>query len=239
MSGTGTRSRASSVRRQSHREESRSGRRGRAGARRSRSLGWKTRAALISAFVIAVLILWATIARHNAPASNTSLTRFDAIVVLGSPADRDGNPTPTQLARVTEGVREYERGVAPRLILTGGSTRFGFVEAKVMARTAEAQGIPASAILMEDHAKDTIQNACYSTRIMEDHGWHSAEVVSSDYHLPRAAMIFGRLPLEWRMHAAPPVEPISTFRRIVTPIRETLATVRYLAWAHATETCEP
>ena len=55
-----------------------------------------------------------------APSSNTNLTRFDAIIVLGSPADADGNPTPEQLARVTEGVREYERDVAPRLIFTGG-----------------------------------------------------------------------------------------------------------------------
>lgn len=239
MPGTGTRSRTPTVRSQSRREESRSVRRGHAIARRPRRLGWKARLALLCALGIAVLIVWATIARHTAPTSNTSLTRFDAIIVLGSPADRDGNPTPIQLARVTEGVREYERGVAPRLILTGGSTRFGYVEARVMARTAEAQGIPASAILMEDHAKDTIQNACYSTRIMEEHNWHSAEVVSSDYHLPRAAMIFSRLPLEWRMHAAPPVEPISTFRMIVTPIRETLSTMRYVAWAHATETCEP
>ena len=94
--------------------------------------------------------------------SNTSQTHFDAIIVLGSPADADGNPTPIQFARVTEAVREYERGVAPRLILTGGSTRFHYVEAEVMARTARAQGIPESAIFVEDQALDTIQNACYS-----------------------------------------------------------------------------
>ncbi len=62
---------------------------------------------------ILALIAWGVLARQFAPASNTSLTRFDAIIVLGSPADRDGNPTPTQLARVTEAVHEYERGVAP------------------------------------------------------------------------------------------------------------------------------
>jgi hypothetical protein len=49
-------------------------------------------------------------------------------------ADSDGNPTPTQLARVTEAVHEYERGVAPRLILTGGAVLNRFVEARVMAR---------------------------------------------------------------------------------------------------------
>ena len=64
------------------------------------------------------------------------------------PADSDGNPTPTQLARVTEAVHEYKRGVAPQLILSGGAVTNRFVEARVMARSAEAQGIPDSAILM-------------------------------------------------------------------------------------------
>ena len=38
------------------------------------------------------LLAWAAIARQLAPISNTSLTRFDAIIVLGTPADSDGNP---------------------------------------------------------------------------------------------------------------------------------------------------
>ena len=61
-----------------------------------------------------------------------------------------------------------------------------FVEADVMAGAAAAQGIPPSAIFVETKAHDTIQNACYSARIMQAHGWHSAEIVSSAYHLPRA-----------------------------------------------------
>lgn len=186
-----------------------------------------------------MLVVWATIARRLAPTSNTARTRFDAIIVLGSPADSDGNPTPVQLARVTEAVHEYERGVAPRLIVTGGATNHHFVEAEVMARTAEAQGIPASAIVMEKQARNTIENACYSERIMENHGWHSAEVVSSGFHLPRAGMIFSRLPLEWRVHAAPELEPVSAFRAVRTPVQETLSTVRYLVYARALEKCEP
>ncbi len=78
-----------------------------------------------------------------------------------------------------------------------------------MARTARAQGIPESAIIEEGQAQDTIQNACYAVRIMKAHGWRSAEVVSTASHLPRAAMIFSRLPVEWRVHAAPPIAPQS------------------------------
>ena len=203
-------------------------------------MSWKIRLTLAACTVVTGLLAWGVLARYLAPVSNTSLTRFDAIIVLGYPADRDGNPTPTQLSRVNEAVREYERGVAPRIIFSGGSTRFNFVEAKIMARTAQAEGIPASAIFVEDQAKDTIQNACYSVRIMKNHGWHSAEVVSSASHLPRAGLIFKRLPIEWRVHAAPSLEPhdgpaISAFVSAL----ETLKTVRYLVWTRQMEQCRP
>jgi uncharacterized SAM-binding protein YcdF (DUF218 family) len=189
--------------------------------------------------LILVLLGWGVVARMVAPTSNTSLTRFDAIIVLGNPADRDGNPMPEQLARVTEAVHEYERGVAPRLILTGGAVRNRFVEARVMARTAEAQGIPETAILVEPEARDTIENACYSERMMKAHGWRSAEVISSAYHLPRAGMIFNRLPLKWRSHAAPPLNVESVAYDGAATSVEVLKTVRYLIWARWAEGCEP
>ncbi len=125
--------------------------RGRAKGRRRR-LGWRWRVILAAVAVVVGLLVWGAAARWLAPASNTTRTRFDAIIVLGAPADTDGNPTPTQLARVNEALHEYELGVAPRLIITGGATRRGFVEARVMARAAHALGIPESAIYVEPEA---------------------------------------------------------------------------------------
>lgn len=206
---------------------------------RRKPLGWKPRLAIAACGAVFALLAWAAIARALAPASNTSLTRFDAIIVLGHQADRDGNPTPTKLDRVTEAVREYERGVAPRLILTGGAAGNRFVEARVMARSAEAQGIPASAILIEPEAMDTIQNACYSVRMMKEHGWRSAEVVSGAEHLPRAGIIFSSLPLQWRTHAAPPLAVQSAAYQSALTTVEVLKTARYLTWARWTEHCEP
>lgn len=199
---------------------------------------WILRSAAGAVALVLILVVWAVLARKLAPTANTGRDRFDAIIVLGSPADADGNPTPEELARVTEGVREYERGIAPRLILTGGATRYGFVEADVMARAAAAQGIPPSAILVETKAKDTIQNACYSERIMQAHGWHSAEIVSSASHLPRAGMIFSRLPLAWRVHAAAPLQPDGA-DSVAQPVLEILKTMRYLIYANWAEHCEP
>jgi len=204
--------------------------------RRKRNL--KIRLVLCGVGLVAAMLAWAALERAFAPRGNTHATQFDAIIVLGSPADGDGNPLPRQLARVTEAVHEYERGVAPRLIVTGGAAVNRFVEAEVMARTAHAEGIPESAIVVEPRAMDTIQNACYSVRIMKQHGWRSAEVVSSPSHLPRAGLIFSRLPVEWRTHAAPlPVAEYAGEEGLAGAM-EILKTARYLLWAKWVERCE-
>ena len=152
------------------------------------------------------------------PTHDTTATHFDTIIVLGTPARPDGTPSPEQRVRVLEGVREYRAGVAPHIIMTGGAAHNHFVEADVMAKLAESEGVPAEAIVEEGHAQDTIQNIYYSAQIMHDHGWHSAEIVSSPYHLGRAALITeafdSRQPtlrIDWRTHAAqwPPEYPIS------------------------------
>ena len=179
----------------------------------------------------------AFLARVFAPSGNSAATRFDALIVLGTPADSDGNPTPAMLARVSEGVREYERGVAPRMILTGGLDGRPFVEANVMARVAQAQGVPASAIVLEPDANDTIHNACYAARIMKAHGWRSAEVVANSIQLPRAAIIFSRLSIDWHTHAAPPIEPQSTTNIVAASAMEVLKTVRYLFYGNWAESC--
>ena len=112
----------------------------RAVLRRRLRLGWKGRVILACAAVVLGLLLWAVVERSLAPMGNTAQEHFDVLIVLGSPADADGNPSPAEQSGVTEGVSEYERGVAPRMIFTGGAVKNRFVEAEVMARTAEAQG---------------------------------------------------------------------------------------------------
>ena len=185
-----------------------------------------------------VLVGWAVIARKMAPMANTTRDHFDVILVLGTPADSDGNPTPDQLARVTEAVREYERGVASHIVLSGGASHNEFVEADVMARVAAAQGIPPSAIFVETKSKDTIQNACFSARLMKNHGWKSAEVISSGIHLPRVSMILSRTSLEWRLHAAAPLDP-GDAASAGPKAFEILKTIRYLMYANWAERCDP
>jgi uncharacterized SAM-binding protein YcdF (DUF218 family) len=134
------------------------------------------------------------------PTSNTTLTHFDTLIVLGYPSNPDGSPSPEQRERVLESVREYRHGIAPHIIMSGGAAHNQFAEADSMKRLAISQGIPADAVLEDAAAQNTLQNILFSSRIMAAHHWHSAEVISSPSHLPRAALILQHYPIAWRTH---------------------------------------
>lgn len=141
------------------------------------------------------------------PRHNTKTTHFDTIVVLGTPSRPDGTPSPEQRERVLEGVREYKAGIAPHIIMTGGAAHNHFVEAHTMAQFAASQGVPPSDIFEEGQAQNTIQNIYYSAQIMHQHGWSSAEVISSPYHLGRTSLILmafnqrqPTLNIDWSTH---------------------------------------
>ncbi len=168
------------------------------------------RLAIVLVIAAVVLIVAVVVNRATIPTQNTTATHFDALIVLGNPATKKGNPSATQRARVLEAVREYKAGIAPAIIVTGGAAHNNFVEADTMARLAAAQGVPADAIYKEPNALNTIQNLYYSSQIMHAHGWASAEVISSPAHLGRAALILEALTkshpdlaIRWKTHAAP------------------------------------
>jgi uncharacterized SAM-binding protein YcdF (DUF218 family) len=182
---------------------------------------------IVFAFVCAVLYVGVVFfIDRSLSLSNTDATHFDTLIVLGYPAFPDGTPRPEMRERVLEGVREYRAGVAPRMIVTGGAAHNHTVEAHVMAQLAEAQGVPASAVIEEGQAHDTIQNAYYSVQIMQQNGWHSAEVISSPSHLPRASLIFAHFPISWRMHAAPWPPEYGFFHRASNEWYEAVDTAR-------------
>ena len=143
------------------------------------------------------------------PSNNTAATHFDALIVLGTPSKLDGTPSPEQRERVLEGVREYKAGIAPHIIMTGGPAHNNFVEAHTMAQFAVAEGVSASDVFEEAQAQNTVQNIYYSAQIMHQHGWKSAEVISSPYHLGRTSLILlafnqrqPALSIDWGTHAS-------------------------------------
>jgi uncharacterized SAM-binding protein YcdF (DUF218 family) len=175
----------------------------------------------IFAILLATAVASVAVIYFSIPMADTQLNQFDVILVLGNPARMDGTIGPVARSRVLEGIRQYRAGVAPRLLMTGGAVANKFVEAQVMLQFAQSQGVPASALLAETQSRNTIQNAYYSYKIMQEHDWTSALVVSSPTHLRRASLIFSHFPLAWRMDGAPYPPEIPLWKQLWFWISET------------------
>ncbi len=90
--------------------------------------------------------------------------------------------------RVEEGATLYNEGYASSIILS--NARESISHSGNMLQTALALGIPASIIFTENEALSTYQNALYTLPIMQEYGFKSAIVVSSDFHMRRVKFIF-------------------------------------------------
>ena len=91
-------------------------------------------------------------------ANRDGARRATAIIVLGA-AQYDGRPSPVLRARLDHAVALWHRGLAPRLIVTGGR-RAGdrTSEAATGRRYAVQHGVPDSAILMESEGRTTAES---------------------------------------------------------------------------------
>lgn len=152
---------------------------------------------LILLFLVVLVATYLTV-----PTQNCNLNHFDTILVLGTPTLKNGQPSPEERERVNESVREFKAGRAAHIIFSGGATMKQFVEGQSMAALAETEGVPSSAIVIEDKARNTVQNIYFSNQIMQQEGWTSVEVVSSPSHLPRTALILEHYRFQWKEHAS-------------------------------------
>ncbi len=158
---------------------------------------WEALAGVLVVGVAAVVLTYETVPTHN-----TDATHFDTLIVLGCPADPDGKASPEERERVLAAVREFQAGRAGHMIVTGGAVHNQWNEAEAMAGVARGAGVPEEDVLVEGRARNTIENIYYSNQIMQQHGWTSAEVVSTPDHLPRAALILEHYGFGWRTRAA-------------------------------------
>ncbi|HEY0444024.1 MAG TPA: YdcF family protein [Candidatus Limnocylindrales bacterium] len=109
----------------------------------------------------------------------------DAIVVLGA-AQYDGRPSPVFKARLDHAVSLYQTGVAPVFIVTGGKAAGDrTTEAAVARAFAIDHGVPASAILVEDRGRTTLESMRTVGAMVRARGLRSVVFVSDRTHLLR------------------------------------------------------
>ena len=155
-----------------------------------------------------------------------ALSKRDAIIVLGARVMPDGELSTTLLHRVQTALKAYRDGYAELVIVCGSRGKDEpETEAGAMARWLIANGVPKSAIVVEDKSTDTVENLQNAKAEMQARGLETAIVVTSDYHLTRALWLARDQGLDAIGAAAP--GNITWGQRIASRYREGLSWVNY------------
>ena len=162
--------------------------------RRSASLGWRlARASILVAlggWIVSLLlvIIWGQ--------RDTQRPAY-AIVVLGA-AQYDGKPSPVLRARVDHAIQLWRRGLAPVMFMTGGRGPGDTTsEAAVERRYAIANGIPASAILLEEESRSTSESLRNVAAVLGKDR-RAVILVSDPFHMLRLSILARRFGLHPR-----------------------------------------
>lgn len=120
----------------------------------------------------------------------------DVIVILGA-AEYRGRPSPVYRARLEHGLELYRRGLAPRIITTGGAGGDPhFTEGGVGQAYLVKRGVPSEVITAEQEGSTTAESLAAVAEIMRRMGLASCIVVSDGYHIFRAKKVLESLGLK-------------------------------------------
>lgn len=110
----------------------------------------------------------------------------DLILVLGRQLE-DDRLTPVFEARLAHAEALWRRGLAPRILVAGGTTgRSSRSEAEAGRDWLLARGLPKEAVLLEDRSQHTLENLFNVRALMRAEGWQTLLMVSDPLHLARA-----------------------------------------------------
>ena len=150
----------------------------------------------------------------------------DAIIVLGA-AEYRGRPSPVLEARLNHALILYLKGMAPRVITTGGAGGDPvFTEGSVGRAYLTKHGVPPEAMVVEREGESTAQSVAAVAEIMRRMNLRSAIVVSDGYHIFRVKKMLESSGL--KVYGSPrPSIPPSEWRARWQDLRQA---VGYLLW---------
>jgi uncharacterized SAM-binding protein YcdF (DUF218 family) len=119
----------------------------------------------------------------------------DAIVVLGA-AQYNGHPSPVFKARLDHAAELFRRGLASRLVVTGGVGYGDTVsEAEVGRRYLVSAGAGPMAVVAIGTGRTTDRSLRATAAWITSQGWRRVILVSDGFHMLRLCIIAGRLGL--------------------------------------------
>ena len=146
-----------------------------------------------------------------------ALEQVDAILVLGCGVRPDGTPSLMLRDRLEMGLKLYEAGAAPKLLMSGDHGRVEYDEVNAMRDYALERGVPSEDVFM-DHAGFSTYESMYRARDIFQ--CEKILIVSQRYHLYRAVYDARALGLEAYGVAA---EDIAYTGQVMREAREVLA----------------
>ena len=138
----------------------------------------------------------------------------EAGIVLGAAVIGDV-PSPVFAARIDHAAALYKAGRVKRLVLTGGrSPEDAISEAAAGKAYAQGQGVPASAILIEDRSRTTRQNIDNARKVLGGAAGQPVLIVSDPLHMRRAMAMAA----DAGLNAQPAPTPTSRYRSLGTQL---------------------
>ena len=131
-------------------------------------------------------------------ASPSNVQPADAIVVLGAHVSENGQLSAESLRRALRGMTLYRAGRAPVIVFSGIPNLEvpGPSEAEVRATLARELGIPPEAILTEERAYTTREEASRIGETLRGKGVRRILLVTDPQHMVRARALFERVGLQ-------------------------------------------
>ena len=118
--------------------------------------------------------------------------KTDAILIFGNKVELSGEPSARLQSRLDEGLRLYEEGIAPLIIVSGGIGEEGFDEAAVMREYLVEKGIPTENIIEDQDGYNSYLTGKNLVKISKEYDINSVTIVSQYYHILRAKHVIKR-----------------------------------------------
>ena len=135
--------------------------------------------------------------------------KADVIVILAGGVYENGVINQPSMERLVHGLTLYHRGLAERVIITGGNPEKyeGITEAGSIAKVAYGLAVPSNAVFMDQVSNTTHENAVEVKKLLQRMGAGKALLVTSSYHMKRALGAFRAEGIEAYSAPVPAREP--------------------------------
>ncbi len=122
--------------------------------------------------------------------------KADAIIVMGA-AQYRGKPSPVLRSRLDHAIALWQRGLAPVMVLTGGTGTGDTVSEAAVGRVyAIAHSVPDSAILLENEGRSSSESLRSAVAMLHGRRLKTAIVVSDPFHMLRLEILGRRFGID-------------------------------------------